>query len=147
MFMSSSLVKELRESQQKTVFKTKTTKNIAHQRIEAAVRGAISIIWCHITQAVQTTKSRYRRRFTVNACAPALGNENVFFFECCVRPSCHEIKCKWLTGTGEGRWEGGPYAEGYKSNAGENPSPSRFLCVHYYLRHAAWMMCSSTYWP
>jgi len=41
MFMSSSLVKELWESQQKTVFKTKTTKNIAHQHIEAAVRGAI----------------------------------------------------------------------------------------------------------
>jgi len=33
-------VKELWESQQKTVFKTKTIKNIAHQHTEATFRGA-----------------------------------------------------------------------------------------------------------
>jgi len=35
-------VKELWESQQKTVFKTKTIKNIAHQHTEATFRGGVA---------------------------------------------------------------------------------------------------------
>ena len=41
MFMSSSLVKELRVPSQKTEFIHKTIQKNAHQHTEAAVRGAI----------------------------------------------------------------------------------------------------------
>ena len=57
MFMSISLVKELPVFKQNTEFTNKTRQNIAHQHIEAAVRGAIVDVW--ITYCVCQLASMY----------------------------------------------------------------------------------------
>lgn len=88
-------------------------------------------LWCHITQAVQTTSliSVLVNRRGGHACASRIENENVFLFEFCIGPSCHEIKwILWSASDSKGRWRGALRLDtrGSKSNTGKTP-----LSCHY----------------